>query len=160
MSDDPGKTSILPNPDEITRDVSHEMRKAQQIANPSSNANQPPDSGVFEQHMVLRIEVVGSSAPLVLAPRQENVIGRRDPSGNDTPDLDLTNYAGYQMGISRRHAIIRRQERCLELVDLASRNGTFINGKKLDPDQPHLLRNGDEVRLGKMVMRLFFQAGG
>ena len=36
------------------------------------------------------------------------------------------------------------------IEDLQSRNGTFVNGEKVD--KPRLLADGDVVRLGKVIM--------
>jgi pSer/pThr/pTyr-binding forkhead associated (FHA) protein len=74
------------------------------------------------------------------------------------PDVDLTAYAGYRMGVSRRHAAVRLQDKQLHLSDLGSSNGTFINGARLIAHRPYQLRDGDEIRLGQMVLRIFFQS--
>lgn len=115
-------------------------------------------ASLFENEMLLRIEVHGSPTPIIVKPKSLTVIGRRDPISGGAPDVDLTAYAGYRMGVSRTHAQMRLQEKILDLIDLGSSNGTFVNGKRLLAHQPHPLRDGDEIALGKMVMRLFFQA--
>jgi hypothetical protein len=48
--------------------------------------------------------------------------------------------------ISRRHcAILVHVQNGCELHDTASKNGTYLNGDKLD--RPHRLRSGDEIRI-------------
>jgi pSer/pThr/pTyr-binding forkhead associated (FHA) protein len=42
---------------------------------------------------------------------------------------------------------------CIE--DLESVNGTVINKQKISPRQPHPVHNGDEIRLGKMVLMYY-----
>ena len=37
-------------------------------------------------------------------------------------------------------------------MDLNSANGTFINGYRLTPQVPYWLRQGDRVRLGRVVL--------
>jgi len=55
--------------------------------------------------------------------------------------------------LSRNHARVRRTDAgTLEIEDLGSTNGTFLNGKRLDRAQP--LRPGDEVALGATKLRL------
>ncbi len=55
--------------------------------------------------------------------------------------------------VSRRHAQVRRDgPRCL-VADLGSVNGTFVNGERID--EPRLLEDGDEIRLGPEVMLRF-----
>ncbi len=50
--------------------------------------------------------------------------------------------------ISRYHAQIRSQGARCQIVDLGSRNRTFINNQPLAPNHPYTLRPGDQVRLG------------
>lgn len=115
---------------------------------------------VFEESMVLRLEIDGAPAPILIYPKAETSLGRRDPATGTMPDVDLTTYAGYRMGVSRRHAVIRLNNKRLEVYDLGSSNGTSVNGVRLAPHQPYPLRDGDEVALGKMIMRAIFQSGG
>jgi DNA-binding winged helix-turn-helix (wHTH) protein len=59
-------------------------------------------------------------------------------------------------GVSRRHArlVVTREEATVE--DLASKNGTFVREQRLVA--PHLLRDGDTLRLGRQL--LVFRRGG
>jgi len=52
--------------------------------------------------------------------------------------------------VSRRHARIAADAEGHLLVDLASTNGTWVNGRRVDV---HRLRGGDRVRLGGFVAR-------
>lgn len=115
---------------------------------------------VFDDTMVLRLEIEAAPAPLLIYPKAETSLGRRDPATGTMPDVDLTTYAGYRMGVSRRHAVIRLNNKRLEIYDLGSSNGTSVNGVRLAPHQPYPLRDGDEIALGKMAMRALFQVGG
>ncbi len=86
----------------------------------------------------------------------ELVLGRQDtPSGNE-PDLDLNPYDAAAKGVSRRHASIIRRDNSLNVVDMGSPNGTFLNGQRLIGTQPRLIRDGDELRLGHLVLRVSF----
>lgn len=115
-------------------------------------------SATFEQGMALRLEIEGSPDPLRFVPKPETIFGRRDPATGDKPDIDLTPFAGYRMGVSRRHAAIRPgDENGLDLWDLGSSNGTFLNGQRLSAHRPYRLRDGDEIRLGQMVIRIYFE---
>ena len=112
---------------------------------------------VLTDNTLLRIEIEGSNEPILLKPGPEVILGRRDPTTGAMPDVDLTQFAGYRMGVSRRHAALRPGEgRRLDLWDLGSSNGTFLNGTRLGAHRPYRLRDGDEIRLGQMVMRLYF----
>ena len=49
---------------------------------------------------------------------------------------------------SRTHSLIRLEGNALTLIDLSSKNGTFVNNIQLIPNNPQSLRAGDEVRFG------------
>ena len=115
-------------------------------------------TATFEHGMLVRLEVEGSPDPIRFNPGSETIFGRRDPATGDKPDIDLTPFAGYRMGVSRRHAAIRPgDENGLDLWDLGSSNGTFLNGQRLSAHRPYRLRDGDEIRLGQMVIHLYFE---
>lgn len=53
--------------------------------------------------------------------------------------------------ISRRHALVEAYTRDkIFIKDLASTNGTFVNGQRVTYDK---LKNGDKVRVGKTILR-------
>ena len=58
--------------------------------------------------------------------------------------------------ISRRHAAIRSVEGGIGVEDLGSRNGTLVNGERID--MVCLLRPGDRLQLGNTVLR--FESSG
>jgi len=92
-----------------------------------------------------------------LEQQTEVVLGRADGRTHTYPDLDLTPYGAIENGVSRMHAAIRRNEDALLLIDLGSANGTFVNGQKVAPKTPLILRDGDEVRLGRLVSHIYFE---
>jgi hypothetical protein len=83
-------------------------------------------------------------------------IGRLDPANASFPEVDLTSDGGLEKGISRRHAKITRQGTEVFIEDLGSLNGTFLNRKKLTPYLPQVLKSGDELQLGKIILRVSF----
>ena len=62
--------------------------------------------------------------------------------------------------VSRRHALIRPTDHGYSIVDLGSRNGTWVNGQPAS-DVTVPLRPGDEVELGGqgVVLRYFADDG-
>ena len=82
--------------------------------------------------------------------RERDVLVGR-PGGAETVDLDLAFYdpQGY---ISRNHARLVAGGRRYQLIDLGSANGTYVNGEQLAPHVPRLLRQGDRVRMGRVVL--------
>lgn len=120
-----------------------------------------PDRGsdIFPTGGALRLQIEGSPEPILLPfHQQEIVLGRRDPATGALPDVDLTPFAGYRMGVSRRHSQIRRShDGHLELFDLGSSNGTFLNGQRLEAHYPYRLRDGDKIALGQISILVHFE---
>lgn len=96
------------------------------------------------------------SEPLTVELTDRIVFGRSDASSPRQPDVDLTPFGALEKGVSRVHAAIERSDDVLTLVDMGSSNGTNLNGQRLVPDQPRVLRDGDEIRFGKLVAHLYF----
>lgn len=94
--------------------------------------------------------------PLNLSPASRIVFGRSDTSNLNGPDVDLTPFGALEKGVSRQHAVIEFSEDTLMLMDIGSSNGTYLNGQRLPPNQPRVLRDGDEMRLGKLVAHVYF----
>jgi adenylate cyclase len=66
-------------------------------------------------------------------------IGRME--GNDLILFDPT--------VSRKHAEIEKREAGFMLTDLASRNGLFLNGNKINEG---MLKDGDEIKVGSFAL--------
>ncbi len=112
----------------------------------------------FNQRTTLMLFVRGAPEPFVFdaGAIEELIIGRIDPDSGKSPDVDLENYSGMEKGVSRRHATIIRKDGSLNLVDAGSHNGTYLNGQRLIAHQPRVLRDGDDIRLGFLVLRVKF----
>jgi len=94
----------------------------------------------------LRMQVHESAAGLVL--------GRVEQGGDFTPDVDLTPYNAQDSGVSRRHAALVQYNDRLHLIDLESANGSSLNGRRLSPNIPYRLKDGDQIRLGSLTLFL------
>ena len=70
------------------------------------------------------------------------IIGRH--STNDIPLPDRT--------VSKRHAVIGRVRGQAVVKDLGSRNGTFVNGQKVEKA---ILACGDRIKVGSVMLRFF-----
>lgn len=102
----------------------------------------------------LQLTVLNSGRQLSFASVKPLLIGRQDAARGVFPDIDLSNDGGYDAGVSRRHARIWHQSDGFVVEDLQSANGTFINGKRIEPHSPTAIRAGDELGFGTLLMRL------
>lgn len=84
------------------------------------------------------------------------MIGRSDPDSPFVPEIDLAPYGAKAQGVSRQHAILKRAQNTLTLSDHSSVNFTFVNGEKLQPHEVRVIRDGDEVRFGRLNTRFVF----
>ncbi|MBZ0308927.1 MAG: FHA domain-containing protein [Anaerolineae bacterium] len=111
----------------------------------------------FGQDAFIILHIRDADEPLMIQPAKRTILGRADENSPQKPDMDLTPYGALEKGVSRIHAAIHRSEDTLTLVDMGSANGTHLNGQRLAPDQPRVLRDGDEIRLGKLVAHIYFK---
>ncbi len=81
-------------------------------------------------------------------------LGRVDPASNVFPEIYVDNEDDAAKTVSRRHARILKQSGSVVIEDLASVNGTFVNGKRLDPYLPEPIRDGDAIYLGKVLIEI------
>lgn len=83
--------------------------------------------------------------PVKLSETSEKIIGRKG-FGADVEIDDPT--------VSRNHASIVLEKGTILLKDLGSANGTFINGKKIEPQKPTALKNGDSIKIGAVEFKV------
>jgi DNA-binding winged helix-turn-helix (wHTH) protein len=77
----------------------------------------------------------------------ENLIGREG-------DCDVTIRHG---SVSRHHARIRVTSSGVTIMDVGSRNGTFVRGVRIGAETA--LQHNDEIRVGSEVLRFLLTAG-
>ena len=116
-------------------------------------------ASAFSADTELWLELERWKAPLKFRLQPGNIItlGRRDPESGLSLTVDLAPYGAYPLGVSRRHVRIHFVDDHLELEDLESANGTYVNETRLAPGQSVVLHDGDEVRLARFVIRVYFE---
>lgn len=112
----------------------------------------------FEEDSLIVLHIRDAPESVTLQPQKRILLGRSDTTSIQSPDCDLTPYGALEKGVSRIHAAIVRNDDTLTLMDMGSSNGTHLNGQRLLPEQPRVLRDGDELRLGKLVAHIYFKA--
>jgi pSer/pThr/pTyr-binding forkhead associated (FHA) protein len=112
---------------------------------------------LIEGRYYLQITVQGhEDAVFRITMRDRLVIGRSHEQMDQKPDVDLVAFDAQTKGVSRQHAALLKEDDMLKIVDLGSTNGTFLNGTRMSPNQPRILRDGDELRLGRLTLTVAF----
>ncbi len=93
----------------------------------------PPNVVVPKPRLVLTCQ--GKTIKRINADKPRLLIGR-----NVLCDIDIVHE-----WISRQHAVLLRNDKSMVIVDLKSRNGTYVNGKRV---KHHVLINNDIISLG------------
>lgn len=93
----------------------------------------------------------GKTEPFAVLNEDLIYLGRKDKESTEV-FVDLTTVDGFTQGVSRRHAMIQRQENRVEIMDLHSSNGTFLNGSRLLPEKPYELKSGTVIQLGRLKL--------
>ncbi|MBN2387583.1 MAG: protein kinase [Anaerolineales bacterium] len=157
----------LPLPRSLNPDVSPDLERVLLKA----LAKQPEDRFANVESLVEafcnawgRMHAGRTGTPVLLArsgqrfslPSTAAVLGRRGQVNPEPVDLDLSSLDSSKV-VSRRHARIDSCGGGYTLTDLGSRNGTSLNGLRLDPNAPLPLQDGDEIVLGKEGVSLTFR---
>lgn len=134
-------TSVgIPNISEVIKEAEKSLEKSKE----------PKPKNVHANLVIERGNLVGSEFPLST---DESLIGRWDADNGIFPDVDLDRYDP-EAKISRRHARILHNDGQYAIEDLGSTNGTFVNrGRRLIPGNSQLLKDGDEIIVGKTFLR-------
>lgn len=104
----------------------------------------------------ITFELQDHNERIVIENQSRIVIGRSSTHSARVPDVDLTPFHAFSKGVSSTHASIFRVDNCLNISDLGSTNGTYLNREALTPHQAYELHNGDVIYLGQMAIRVYF----
>ncbi len=105
----------------------------------------------------LRLLILNTGRLSNWLPDTEIQIGRSDRANGIFPQVDLDPDGGYEAGVSRKHAQISRNDDTYYVMDLGSVNGSFLNKQRLPPHTATALKDGDELRLGNVVMKVVME---
>ena len=113
------------------------------ISNPPT-----PEPPPAKEHMLI-LSAINAPAPLQL------VVDRSDYRIGKNPDMD--GVVTFNKFIGRTHCMILKNGSSFSVVDLNSKNGTFINQSRLSPQQPYGLKTGDVLRLANSDFQVTIQ---
>jgi len=110
--------------------------------------NLPPD--------VLGLYMLNQQHPVLYRFTTKPLLLGRDLGSETGAAIDLAAYKAGLLGVSRKHAIIKRKDNAYFIEDVDSTNGTHINDVRLQPHEPQRLKTGDQLRLGHFVIYIGF----
>jgi hypothetical protein len=111
----------------------------------------------FDQQSKLLLHFRDIDQAMVLKIDHEIVVGRAHNEPDVAlPDVDLLPYGALEKGVSRNHLMLMREHDTVVVTDMGSANSTHLNGQRLMPYEPRILRDNDELRLGLLVVRVSF----
>jgi pSer/pThr/pTyr-binding forkhead associated (FHA) protein len=131
------------------------VKAAQTTSSPAPLVGKRAQPAGAVQRIRFIIPLSGRQVTLPLKERLE--IGRSDPRREIEPDLDLSQDGGSGAGVSRLHAAIVQTAQGLAIMDLDSVNGTWVNNYRIPPRLPFAIDNGDELKLGELVVHVFYE---
>jgi pSer/pThr/pTyr-binding forkhead associated (FHA) protein len=115
-------------------------------SNPPVVSGAPPASAASP-----RLIIQADNTVVDLRGKSEALVGREDPVSSVYPDVDMTPHNGEEGGVSRIHAKILINGNQYMVEDQNSTNSTFVNRQKLAPKTPTPIKDGDELRFGRVV---------
>lgn len=139
----------------LSERVREANRRLEELASKGAEAGVPAGVPVA-QGLESRAILFEPAAGRIFAIKEEGdtTIGRRDPLTGVVPDVELSE-VDPRHSVSRRHATIRAQGGTLSVVETnASTNGTYLNGRRLEPFTSHPLVDGDLLQVALISLRL------
>jgi hypothetical protein len=101
------------------------------------------------------IYIAGGFKPYYVHIYRELILGRQADATLESV-LDLSDVDAASLGVSKRHAMIRRTVSGYEVIDLSSRNGTWLNASRLVPERSYPFASGSQLRLGHMRLLVVY----
>jgi len=109
------------------------------------------DDDAYGEREFLRVKVKGSLEVVPIQQGRPIIVGRTGKA-----DLDLGAFGQIARSVSRRHAQISLSNGRLSIIDLESRNGTHIAGRKLEPGKAVFIGRDDIIRVGNIEFSIVF----
>ena len=102
---------------------------------------------------IMALQILEGGQVISLSDKKELTLGRVSDGQIIMPDIDLTDYRAYEFGVSRLHAVLKKEKTQITIMDLGSANGTYLDGVRLKPESEHALYNGSIIALGKLKIQ-------
>ena len=124
---------------------------------PNVGSSKAINSVEFSSSDKISLQILDGGQFISLAERKEFTVGRVSDGQSVMPDIDLTPYSAYENGVSRLHAVIKKSNNNISLMDLGSSNGTYLNGTRLTPERDYALQHSNIISFGKLKIQFLIQ---
>lgn len=142
----PQESAAQPTAESVLTTIVPSGMGRRQISSPFAIAPNPDQNA-----WLIQLEVSGSPEyNLSLTIRNEIILGR----GEGENIIDLTSLDAANLGVSRRHLLLRPTLTNLFIIDLGSTNGSLRNGLPIGLNTPYPVVNGDIITLGRLSLTL------
>jgi hypothetical protein len=147
---------LIPTDNLVTQNISPDQLGIEEAlaSEPIMGIHRSPGSKI-DTWGTLHLLETGQMLPL--SDRNEFTLGRISEGQPIMPDIDLSPYYAYANGVSRLHAVVKREGEQVILMDLGSSNGTYLNGKRMTPNSEQNLNHGDVVMFGKLKIQILLK---
>lgn len=162
--DETNNSKSLPFSNPKPQDTDEELRKTgllpqhlRRRMNASQDDNQPITTSSLGDSREVILLIRGMVERLMLDEKIVYTLGRYEAGARSLGEIDLTPYGALDRGVSRAHLKLHFEDGRLYVTDLGSTNGTYLAGKRLEPDKVIMLRKGDELVLGRLPIQILFR---
>lgn len=150
------KTTVISRDNPILkRALSHQAAMESEEGEAAEEEKVEEISPSPEREVILVIR--GMVERVVMTPNVIYKLGRFELGLKNPDEIDLTPYGATDRGVSRLHAQMHVDGDNLYVTDLGSTNGTYLGGKRLNPDEPTAVKKGDELLLGRLAVQVMFR---
>ena len=131
-------------------------KPAEEINVINSGANSFPSRKVIQKPKDpnISLHLVESGKVIHLSDKKDFTLGRAVEGQSILPDVDLSAYDAFSLGVSRMHVSLRIFNGDVYVMDLGSSNGTKINGQKIVQHVEYSISHGDLVTLGRLKVQV------
>jgi pSer/pThr/pTyr-binding forkhead associated (FHA) protein len=102
----------------------------------------------------ISLHLVESGKVIHLSDKKDFTLGRAVEGQSILPDVDLSAFEAFSLGVSRMHVSLRIMNGDVYVMDLGSSNGTKINGQKIVSHVEYSISHGDLVTLGRLKVQM------
>lgn len=100
--------------------------------------------------------IMPDESKIAIDTRQDISIGRQARETDPDVTVDLEDFDGHSLGVSRQHCMMKVFKGYFTLIDTGSSNGTFINGERALPAKRYAIYDGDELSFGTLTVQVNF----